>query len=405
MVIISNCAENYFSMFQEVKTAARASCGQLMLTALKVASLFTVIIPFIFGILYFVSRKPIVKAVEFKIEQSTIDIIQRRARDIFGFDKPEDMKFFSATGGNVVFSMKKFPDLIFKTQSDSKAVEDRFDNIVQAREVCKTNRLGLLNIPEAAKFFITHDNKQHAFIAEKYVDISASDNNQEKLFATHAARLNETVRQATTFICKTKFSDVAWRNIPIDNDSIKRKGDLILDLIDLEERESVAVGLFGRKGELRRDGLAKCVTPEQIDIVIDEAKKHLTWTPELEEQANRCKEERVREWSFYKKQGLLEDKNKIIKISDDIVEELENISLKKLAKVLFSYVEKSLSEKNENEEMSVRERRRFTAAKEAWKHIVNAEGQSQFLVWLKTLRERDLICNFEETRDDVTIFV
>lgn len=335
----------------------------------------------------------------------------------------DSIKFHGiTTGANKVFSITQYPNLIFKTALDydqrciHDKVKDRYQQMVKARAICQTHDLGLLVIPEAVKFLVLErkcGGRCYTFIAERHADIAPTDHEQERLYAEHADRLTETIRQLTTFICKSGFSDVAWRNVPICNDSLKAKGDLKVVLIDLEEMLSAEMGLFGHK-KPRRHGLISCVMPEQADIVIEEARKHLPWTDEMENQAAKAKELRSNEWEFYQHHGLLEDKNKPIPIPEEMIKLLqqEDVSeeskevLVSFARQIFDYIAKNLASDHsltpDCVKMSTRERRRFDVQSRVTS-IKDKDGQSVFLSWLETLRQKQLISGYNETGNGIEV--
>lgn len=186
-----------------------------------------------------------------------------------------------------VFKLKEYPNLVFKmdissTNShtfhngkllDGKAImENRFNNMVKAKEICLINNLGLLIIPHAKKFtFNTDDNRKCVVIAEESMDINHSESAQKEFYYKYSKELNETARQLAIFIAKTGFNDVTPRNIPILNEVENFQGNRRVALIDLEHMENSVYGFTGSgNGSC---GLLGCVSEAQIDIVINEARK------------------------------------------------------------------------------------------------------------------------------------
>jgi len=139
--------------------------------------------------------------------------------------------------------------------------------MITAKEVCLANHLGLLIIPQAKQFSVSG----HSFIAEQTLDFNAKKSGQEHLYHTCANALNETTRQLATLIAKTGFDDVTWRNIPILNEAPHYKGPRRIGLIDLEHMNSNVNGFIGVIDD--SCGLIRCVSEEQIDTVISEARK------------------------------------------------------------------------------------------------------------------------------------
>ncbi len=118
---------------------------------------------------------------------------------------------------------------------------------------------------------------------------------QEQNFHDYATSLNEAIRQLAVFICKTGYSDVRWRNIPVLNNSLDENGNRKIALIDIEEMDSPEVGLFGGA---RTRGLVRCVNEEQGKIVEEVAKRNWIKTRYF---AN------AREW----RRKEIEDENKL----------------------------------------------------------------------------------------------
>jgi hypothetical protein len=420
-------------------TEAKGSFANLVMVVLKIVSIFTLVIPLIALIAKLIFRALHNFQVEndkVDIDESTKKLLQKHFKEICEGKDTENVKFHGiANVANKVFSLKKVPGLIFKTSLANnytgltvrqeclkQVVENRYREMERARTVCETNHLGLLMIPEACKFSLSIEREdckyvkdEFTFIAERFIDIEHSDHNQERLYAKNKAKMNELIRQLTVFICKSGFSDVAWRNIPLSSTSLK--SILKVVLIDLEEMRSAATGLFGAKGAQRRPGLISCVTPEQAQIVLEEAKKHLKWTEELEALASSALKQRKAEWEFYQHHGLLDDKIKQIEIPKEMMENLKEEGLieahqkllTKFSREVFDYILEDLksdSAQKEKAEMSTRERRRFGFSLKTVKTITDKSGKPVFLAWLYLLAEKKLIAGYEtsDVDDGVTVF-
>ena len=149
--------------------------------------------------------------------------------------------------------------------------DSRFENMVKAKEVCIVNDLGLLVIPHAKKFIFSAEGNQYKFIAEESLDFSTRESVHEELYHKYSKDLNETARQLAIFIAKTGFNDVTWRNVPIIDEAPEYKGPRRVALIDLEHMKNKVNGFIGdMNGSC---GLIRCVSEEQIDLVIAEARK------------------------------------------------------------------------------------------------------------------------------------
>jgi hypothetical protein len=290
-----------------------------LITALKVVSYLTVALPIVMLIVKAVLRSihtfhivDVKQKVEegIDIPQETIEKIQALMPKIQG--RQDDAEIVRYTSRNLVFSLRSVPNLIFKAVGDA---DGRFENMVKAQEVCLTHQLGLLVIPHAKKFNVGG----RTFIAEQRFDVQQHESAQERLYA-ELPGLNETTRQLATFIAKTGFSDVEWRNMPIVDDTPEFQGSRRVTLVDLEEMGHPETGIFG--GGLGRRGLIRCLSSEQqIDIALAEARRcgiASRWVTPAEVKARRIDEVQNYEQlqRFYTRNGILENARKPIQIGD-----------------------------------------------------------------------------------------
>src|SRR3989338_353064 len=240
-----------------------------VITALKVISYLTVALPVVMLIAKAILRSihsfhivDVKQKLEegIDISQDTIEKIQvlmPKIRDRQNQDDQEIVRYTSKS----VFSLRSVPNLIFKSVGDA---DGRVENMVKAKEVCLALQLGLLIIPHAKKFHVDG----RTLIAEECFDVQQHESAQERLYS-ELSWLNETTRQLATFIAKTGFSDVEWRNMPIIDDAPVFQGSRRVALVDLEEMDSPEIGIFG--GGLGRRGLIRCLSSEeQIDIALAE---------------------------------------------------------------------------------------------------------------------------------------
>lgn len=120
--------------------------------------------------------------------------------------------------------------------------------------------------------FNTDDGRKCVLIAEESMDINHEESAQEEFYHKYSKELNETARQLAIFVAKTGFNDVTPRNIPIINETEDFHGPRRVALIDLEHMHNAINGFTGDGNGSR--GLIRCVSEEQIDIVIAEARKN-----------------------------------------------------------------------------------------------------------------------------------
>ncbi|MBM3202088.1 MAG: hypothetical protein FJZ56_06750 [Chlamydiae bacterium] len=307
---------------QDIKgTVLTEDSAPFLITALKVLSYLTVILPMImliakailrsFDSFHIVNVQQVLEE-GIDISQEITQKIQQLMPKILNRQNQDDPEIIRYTSSNLVFSLTSVPDLIFKSTND---IDRRFEKMVKAQEVCLAHQLGLLVIPHAKKFNVGG----RSFIAEQRFNIQRHESAQEQLH-TELSGLNETIRQLAIFIAKTGFSDVEWRNIPIIDDEPSFQGSRRIALIDLEEMTSPVTGIFG-EGSLRR-GLIRCLSSEeQIDIALTEASRHGIISPYVapdEVKAKRIEElqnyEQLKQ--FHARNGILENPRKPIQIDD-----------------------------------------------------------------------------------------
>ena len=304
-----------------------------LITALKVISYPTVVIPVILLIAKAVLRSihsfHIIDAKQeleegMDISQATIEKIQALMPQIQGRQNDEEITWH-ASGNNLVFSLNTIPNFIFKMVRPGRKVlrakrflsaaqisEERFANMVKAKEFCLVHQLSLLVVPHAKKLNVA----EMTLIAEECVNINQNESAQEHLY--QLSGLNETARQLATFIAKTGFSDVEWRNMPLVDTAPEFQGNRRVALVDLEEMDGVNTGIFG--GGFGRRGLVRCLaSEEQIDIAITEASRHGV----VNQDAAQIKARRMEEiqsdrqlQQFYMRNGILENARKPIQVDD-----------------------------------------------------------------------------------------
>ncbi len=265
------------------------------------------------------------------IKPSTIAKIQALVPKILDIEKMDEIEYLK---GSKVFRLKETPNFVFKLGTESSGslhkgkiatakeiMEDRFENMIKAKEVCLVNNLALLIIPHSKKFtFDTEDGQKCVLIAEESMDINHEESAQEEFYHKYSKGLNETARQLAIFVAKTGFNDVTPRNIPIINEAENFMGHRSVALIDLEHMESPVKGFIGDHG-LGSRGLIRCVVEEQIDIVIDEARKNGIHISDYE------KEERLKEIESYNRLKQYHEKKGIVQGKEPVVIDLDSLGL------------------------------------------------------------------------------
>lgn len=262
------------------------------------------------------------------VSEDTAAKIQSLIPKILTREKDEELQWLS-TGNNLVFKLAQQPQLVFKIAPPNHPhrndkTHSRFENMVKAKKVCMANELDLLIIPHAKKLTVNAEGSNHVFIIEECLDINPNESAHEEFYHKYSTELNETARQLATFVAKTGFKDVTWRNIPIINEAQEFHGSRHVALIDLEHIGSNVDGFIGDlvNGSC---GLIHCVSEAQIDIVIAEARKQRVAI--TDEQARHAKTHRLQELESNKKLCTHHEINGIVTGKELIQVDLDSLGL------------------------------------------------------------------------------
>jgi hypothetical protein len=325
------------------KVILSESRSSLLARAGKVLSYFTIVIPLLMLIAKAVLRSThSYKLIDQKqklekgmdISEQTAAKIQGLMPKILGGQRDDELEWLS-TGNNLVFKLAQHPQFVFKFARPNgfhgkdklpignDKTDSRFENMVKAKEVCVVNELGLLIIPHAKKFTVNADGNDYAFIVEESLDFNPNESAHEELYHKYSTELNETARQLATFVAKTGFNDVTWRNVPILKEAQEFQGPRRIALIDLEHMDSTVNGFIGDFNGSR--GLIRCLSEAQIDTVIAEARKQ--GVAITDEQARSAKKRRLQELESDKALRTLYEKNGIITGKEPIQVDLESLDL------------------------------------------------------------------------------
>lgn len=187
--------------------------------------------------------------------------------------KTPGIVFHHSSFNHCVFSLDTDPNYIFKMNLPGMdalpkeyCMEERYEQIIRARTVCRVHQLGLLVIPKVKPFTVKVGDQEYGLLAEERLDFHADRGAQRHYFQRYASDLTEAIRQLAVFICKTGYSDVCWRNNPILEKSLDEPRCRKIGLFDLEEMKGAEIGLFGHTSGIRQ-GLVGCVTAEQGEMV------------------------------------------------------------------------------------------------------------------------------------------
>lgn len=260
-----------------------------------------------------------------KIKELMPKIRKREKDDAIEWITPSNNLVFKIAGvSNLIFKMARGGEgaATFRNGKWIKAsnlMDERFATVVKGKQVCLANQLELLVIPHTKKIKIDG----HTLIAEECLDFDRNKGVQERLYSQHSTQLNETARQLAIFIAKTGYNDVIWRNIPLLNEAKDFQGNRRVGLIDIEDMESAVEGFVG--SENRSCGLIHCVSKDQIDLVIQEARKQGVVLSD--EEANNAKKRRLEELETDKKLQAFHEKNGIVNGKELIQVDVETLGL------------------------------------------------------------------------------
>lgn len=210
---------------------------------------------------------------------------------------------------NLVFKMalpNVAPYLNGKEIQSRAVIKELFKNKLKAKEICITHQLELLVIPNAKKIKLKVDGVKRNILAEAFLEVDRNEFTQEELYYKYSNQLNETIRQLAIFVAKTGLN-INWKSIPVIHEVDDQKPRRIA-LIRLSDMPDPLKGFTGDPIMSCR-GLIRCVSKEQIDLVIDEAKKQKIIIPENEIQ--KLKKDRLDELEcneqlrqFHKRKGI-----------------------------------------------------------------------------------------------------
>jgi hypothetical protein len=214
------------------------------------------------------------------ISEETVTQIQRCMKNLLQSKKEDGVKLYKCQGNRRVFALDTAPAVIFKmkaykscsTVGRDDSMKARYQTMLNAQTVVRTQQLGLLIIPHAKLFNVNAENEKYEIIVEQKLDINSFESAQEQYFEDYADSLNEAIRQLAVFVFETGYNDVEWRNNPILNNSLDANGNRKIALIDIEEMGDARIGLIG--GSWGRRGLVRCVNEKQGKIVETVAKEH-----------------------------------------------------------------------------------------------------------------------------------
>lgn len=170
--------------------------------------------------------------------------------------KYENIFYYDTHPSKVIFEFRDNNQFIFKITNEENSIK-RYNNFLFAKYICDKFKLDLIKIPNTIIIDMICNGKNVKFTIEEKVDIMDTGQTRTE-FEKNPDLLDDTVYQLITFTVNTGFSDIDYRNIPIIKEDYKNDGNIKkrIALIDLEDMDSVTIGLFGKP---RVRGLLKCI--------------------------------------------------------------------------------------------------------------------------------------------------
>ena len=311
-------------------------------------------------------------------------------------------------------TLPSHPNLVCKYSFNALSCNttDRYENIVKAKQVCMEHGLDLLVVPHARLIEVEYKGKKHQVCVEEKLDVQQDRSRQEEHYETCGTQLNRAIDQAAEFIALTGFSDYEHRNVPVINEESGFKGDYRLALVDLEEMASAKTGFFGPS----RSGIVFCVNNDQAKRVVEIAKKHIPWSPALEERAqNRvalrkeqlADDERLRR--FYTSHSITKGTEKIV-VGDEAIQfpDLEgqlSIRAHEIAKALLVEINRQLEASTDKQ--SLKGRRKFFFNSNNYDHYPGDKKQLQSISYAcrKNTIEKHSELSDKEYNDQLLIVI
>lgn len=206
-----------------VSLTSQADRDGFLITALKVASYFTLVIPALIFIAKIILRSQYTLYII--VDRSPFDMLPRNdfhAQATFklseGFDIPiqtqkeietlmpllfaaeddQEIQWVSKTPSNRIFKLSGHPNLIFKMDRvKPESIKERFDNMVKAKSICLRNKLDQIFIPSAKLFAVHHEGREIPILAQEFIPDSDFHPAGTALFQ---------IGSLSTFLCKQNLS-------------------------------------------------------------------------------------------------------------------------------------------------------------------------------------------------------
>lgn len=296
---------------------------QLWVTALKIASWFTLAIPLMaISLKFFLRRSYNIVVVEpHELFKEGIDIgddIYEKLKlliPIIKAQKEHPDVVSEVEGGIISFRLKSIPDLCFKIpliESSRSSFLENYENMTLAYSTVLSYNLDLLKLANSRLLQTDFG----PVIAEQYFLIN-SDEKQQEINYQSLRGLSGAIKQLAYFFIKAPFNDVNLSNLVVLDDEPGFDGKRRILLRNLKQSCSLKDPLINFASRLLKK--------EQIDFCYKEAKEQsipcIEQLKELVMQRNREYDQESPLFAYYQSKGILESPRKFISI--DSLDDLE----------------------------------------------------------------------------------
>lgn len=300
--------------------------SSFVITALKIVSYFSIILPAILLCVKLVLRfrhnfqelnveelqRIEVNAEHIRALREILPNIERGIRDPRIEWISEDAVPFRS------FKLREFPNVIFKSNpfQSYQSPRARLDFLTDAKKVCLVHGLDLIEIPRCQELVVESEGTHHSFLVEERLPFQPTESAQEELYRTQVHRFHNTAKQLCTLFLYLNCQSVNWKTIPILENSAGTDCRVGFFANPFEYRQG-NTGRSQNTEEVRNErGLVRCLfSEEQIDEVIGRLEDGSSQS--IRESRLREIQEHQQLLGFYQRNGILENPSQAIQLDID----------------------------------------------------------------------------------------
>ena len=189
--------------------------------------------------------------------------------------KGDEIFFFRCRESNRVFSLKPYPNWVFKLNASPDhldgSTKSRWKNRMKAFKLIEKHKFQHVILPRAERFIVLHKGKAYTVIVEERLNCQTDIAFQEKAYKQAGDKAIPAIKEFAHLICNKVLSDVEYRNNPLVGDKIA-----LFDFeVDGRGYRSVSDVLLGEQGRRNRRGLLNCcITFNQAKAIKEVAEIH-----------------------------------------------------------------------------------------------------------------------------------